>query len=472
MENAALSFIRHLGGDFKKCLIVCGKGNNGGDGYAIARQLYASGKEVVVFSIDSKNMSKDCQINYNICKNLKISMYDDFALLDELLMNSDIVVDAIFGTGLTSEVRGIYYKVIERINTLSKKVYSVDIPSGIDGNTGEVLGIAVRAYKTVSFVTYKKAFLNLKNRNYSGKIEVEGISLNKRDFLHLVNEYYFTEEMLKEKIIRRNEGMHKGNFGKILLYAGSVNFPGAGVISANSCVRAGAGLVSLMSYNSTFPSLLPEVMPISITDKNENEIERQVLNSDVVAIGPGIGKTPDSLKIMKKILSIPENEKGNVIKLVIDADGLNLLSENRDLFNKIGGRAILTPHLTEFSRLTGMTLEKLEKRGDFHFFQCKKFAEKHGAVLLLKGKNTVITNGKELYVNATGNSHMANGGMGDCLTGIITSLAGQGYSLMDSCNIGAFLHGYIGDELLKVQYIINASHIVDNMTGYMRKLFE
>ena len=114
MENAALSFIRHLGGDFKKCLIVCGKGNNGGDGYAIARQLYASGKEVVVFSIDSKNMSKDCQINYNICKNLKISMYDDFALLDELLMNSDIVVDAIFGTGLTSEVRGIYYKVIEK----------------------------------------------------------------------------------------------------------------------------------------------------------------------------------------------------------------------------------------------------------------------------------------------------------------------------------------------------------------------
>ena len=202
------------------------------------------------------------------------------------------------------------------------------------------------------------------------------------------------------------------------------------------------------------------------------KIEDMAINSDVITIGPGIGKSENSLQIMKKLLQYKKNTKGETIKLVIDADGLNLLSENPELFKEIENRAILTPHTMEFSRLSGFSLEEISEDKRKSFIKCKNFASEHGIILLLKGKNTLITDGTKVYINSTGNSHMANGGMGDGLTGIISSLAGQHYSLLESAKIGAFLHGYIGDALFKEQYIINISHIVENIPKYMKKIFK
>ena len=280
--------------------------------------------------------------------------------------------------------------------------------------------------------------------------------------------------MIKSFHIERNEDSHKGDFGKVLIFAGSSGFYGAGNIVAKSCVRSGAGLTTVITDKNNFSLnvFVPEAMsfPINFNNINENfeKLQNEILNSDVIAIGPGIGKSQEALEILEKLINIEKNNKGNMIKLVLDADALNLLAENRELFGNIKNRAILTPHLVEFSRLTGFLPDEINKN---KLEVTKNFAKKYELTLLLKGKNTIITNGEILFVNSTGNSHMANGGMGDCLTGIICSLAGQKYDLIQSASIGAYLHGKIADELVKSQYIVNATDIIDNISKYINKIF-
>ena len=476
MENAAISFVKHIDGNENNFLIICGKGNNGGDGYAIARQLFSKGKNVKIFCISNENMSNDCMINYKICKNMGIKIFYEIEELDKLLLDCNVVIEGIFGTGLNSEIKGIYQEIIEKINTASnnKAIYSIDIPSGINGDNGEIMGISVKADITISFVTYKKGFLNSKVKDYLGKVIIENIGLNETNINHLVKEYYLTPNMVKSFHIKRNEDSHKGDFGKVLIFAGSSGFYGAGNIVAKSCVRTGAGLTTVITDKNNFSLnvFVPEAMsfPINFDNINENfeKLENEILNSDVIAIGPGIGKSQQAFLIFEKLISIDKNNKGNTIKLILDADALNLLAENRELFEKIRNRSVLTPHLVEFSRLTGFSSEVINKN---KFEIAKEFSKKYGIILLLKGKNTIITNGEELFANSTGNSHMANGGMGDCLTGIICSLAGQKYDLMKSANIGAYLHGKIADELVRRQYIVNAADVIDNISIFMNEIF-
>ena len=476
MENAAISFVKHIDVNEENFLIICGKGNNGGDGYAIARQLFSKGKNVKIFCISNEDMSNDCMINYKICKNMGIKIFYEIEELDKLLLDCNVVIEGIFGTGLNSEIKGIYREIIEKINTASnnKAIYSIDIPSGINGDTGEIMGISVKADITISFVTYKKGFLNSKIKDYLGKVIIENIGLNETNINHLVKEYYLTPEMVKSFHIKRNEDSHKGDFGKILIFAGSSGFYGAGNIVAKSCVRTGAGLTTVITDKNNFSLnvFVPEAMsfPINFDNINENfeKLENEISNCDVIAIGPGIGKSQQAFSIFEKLISIDKNNKGNTIKLILDADALNLLAENRELFEKIRNRSVLTPHLVEFSRLTGFSPEVINKN---KFEIAKEFSKKYGIILLLKGKNTIITNGEELFANSTGNSHMANGGMGDCLTGIICSLVGQKYDLMKSANIGAYLHGKIADELVRRQYIVNAVDVIDNISIFMNEIF-
>lgn len=476
MENAAISFVKHIDENENNFLIICGKGNNGGDGYAIARQLFSKGKNVKIFCISNENMSNDCMVNYKICKNMGIKIFYEIEELDKLLLDCNVVIEGIFGTGLNSEIKGIYREIIEKINTVSnnKAIYSIDIPSGINGDTGEIMGISVKADITISFVTYKKGFLNSKIKDYLGKVIIENIGLNETNIDHLVKEYYLTPDMVKSFHIKRNEDSHKGDFGKILIFAGSIGFYGAGNIVAKSCVRTGAGLTTVITDKNNFSlnAFVPEAMsfPINFDNINENleKLENEISNCDVIAIGPGIRKSQQAFSIFEKLISIEKNNKGNTIKLVLDADALNLLAKNRELFEKIRNRSVLTPHLIEFSRLIGFSPEVINKN---KFERAKEFSKKYGIILLLKGKNTIITNGEELFANSTGNSHMANGGMGDCLTGIICSLAGQKYDLMKSANIGAYLHGKIADELVRRQYTVNATDVIDNISKYMNEIF-
>lgn len=472
MENAAISFVRNIDLSLDNYLVICGKGNNGGDGYAIARQLHSLEKNVEVFCTGEKNMSRDCQTNYSICRESGIKIHYDS--LERLLLNADCIIDSIFGTGLDSEIRDEYREIIEKINSCSKNrtVYAVDMPSGINGSDGSIMGAAVRADRTVTFMTYKTGFLNSAISDYLGEIIVANIGLNEESFADLVTDRYLTEKDIRSWKVDRKANSHKGDFGKVLIFAGSEGFSGASVITTNACVRTGSGLVTLLSHEATLKAIGGEIlegMTLDADSQNILEIENRIKNSDVIAIGPGIGKTKKSLKIMKKLLSYEKNANGETIKLVIDADGLNLLSENRDLFANIRGRAVLTPHLAEFSRLCGLdTAAILENR----LGAAKKFALENEIVLLLKGKNTLITDGKNLFVNSTGNPGMASGGMGDCLTGIIASLAGQKYGLVKSASIGAFLHGYIADRLSEKQYTVNASHVIENIPVCMKEIFQ
>ena len=462
MENAAISFVKHIDENEDNFLIICGKGNNGGDGYAIARQLFSKGKNVKIFCISDEKMSNDCFVNYEICKNSGIEIFYNLEELEKLFVEGDVVIEGIFGTGLNSEIRGVYKDLILKINESckKKKVYSIDIPSGINGDTGDIMGISVNADVTISFVTYKKGFLNPVAKKYLGEVIVENIGLN--------------VEMIKSCHVERDENSHKGDFGKVLIYAGSSGFYGAGNLVTKSCVRSGTGLTTLITDKNNFSLnvFVPEAMSFPINFENIEEsfekLENEILNSDVIAIGPGIGKNQKSLEILKKLISIEKNKKGNKIRLVLDADALNLLSENQELFEKIQNRSILTPHIIEFSRLTGFSSnEILENR----FQKAIDFAKKYKIVLLLKGKNTIVTDGEQLFVNSTGNSHMANGGMGDCLTGIIASFAGQKYDLLHSALIGAYLHGFIGDKLLEEQYVVNATHIIEGISGGIKEIF-
>jgi len=476
MENAAISFVKHIDENEDNFLIICGKGNNGGDGYAIARQLFSKGKNVKIFCISNEDMSNDCMINYKICKNMGIKIFYEIEELDKLLLDCNVVIEGIFGTGLNSEIKGIYREIIEKINTASnnKAIYSIDIPSGINGDTGEIMGISVKADITISFVTYKKGFLNSKIKDYLGKVIIENIGLNETNINHLVKEYYLTPDMVKSFHIKRNQDSHKGDFGKVLIFAGSSGFYGAGNIVAKSCVRTGAGLTTVITDKNNFSLnvFVPEAMsfPINFDNINENleKLENEISNCDVIAIGPGIGKSQQAFSIFEKLINIEKNNKGNTIKLILDADALNLLAENRELFEKIRNRSVLTPHLVEFSRLTGFSPEVINKN---KFEIAKEFSKKYEIILLLKGKNTIITNGEDLFANSTGNSHMANGGMGDCLTGIICSLVGQKYDLMKSASIGAYLHGKIADELIRGQYTVNATDVIDNISKYMNEIF-
>jgi len=249
MENAAISFVKHIDENEDNFLIICGKGNNGGDGYAIARQLFSKGKNVKIFCISDEKMSNDCFVNYEICKNSGIEIFYKLEELDKLLLECDVVVEGIFGTGLNSEIKGIYKDIILKINEYSKnkKVYAIDIPSGINGDTGEIMGVSVKADVTISFVTYKKGFLKSDIKKYLGTVIIENIGLNKNNIDHIVSEYYLTSEIIKSFHIKRDENSHKGDFGKVLIFAGSSGFYGAGNIVAKSCVRSGAGLTTVIT---------------------------------------------------------------------------------------------------------------------------------------------------------------------------------------------------------------------------------
>ena len=463
MENAARNFTGTIDTNLDNFLIVCGKGNNGGDGYAVARQLVSLNKRVSVFSCETSDMSRDCQINYDICRNLGIPMENDISALEELIISHDVVIDAVFGTGLDKPLAAPYDKIINNINQYGKYIISVDIPSGINGSTGETAGIAVKADRTVSFVTYKQGFLNYSAAEFLGKIKVVNIGLPEHVSKKFSNTVLMDKKYINRMHIPRLKYSHKGNFGHTLIIAGSPEFTGAAVISANAAVKTGSGLVTLAVFHeclNMLSSCSPEVMTADLSNKNRLLDLLKKVNS--IAFGPGLGNNPRTLELLKFVL---ENSDA---PMVIDADGINVLAEEPALLEKLKNRCILTPHLGEFSRISGLSIEEISKD---RIKAAKDFSKKYSVILLLKGYNTIITNECDVYVNTTGNSSMANGGMGDTLTGITASLISQKYTIFASGKIGSFLHGYIGEKLSYRSFAITADDIIRNIPFYQKKLF-
>lgn len=461
MENAALKVIKNIDFEkFKSFTIVCGTGNNGGDGIAVARHLFSMNMKIDIFIVGNHSMSKDCATNYDILKNMGISINniiksEDIIKLREALSENDMVIDAIFGIGLTRSVEGIYEEVIKSINKSNSYILAIDIPSGMKCDSFGILGTSIEANKTISFEVYKKGFLDYESERYTGSIIIEKIGVPE----YVVNKFHDKEYLteigdIKNIIKKRNKCAHKGDFGRVTIIAGSENFIGAAYISTEAAVRSGAGLVTLCTKKSILDILKSKLIEAMSMSYEDSAFENVISNSDSIAIGPGMGNTELTLKYVKTILS------NDGCPVVLDADALNVLKGNLELLKECKRKIIMTPHMGEMSKLIGIDVKSLvENRIDI----AVNFAKKYKVVLLLKGYNTIITDGNEVYINSTGNSKMASGGMGDTLTGIIASFIGQGYEPLKATILSAYIHGYCGDILAEDMFCVNASHVIEKL---------
>lgn len=460
MENAALKVLSHIDLSRNYYVIICGTGNNGGDGLAVARHLKVMGKNVKVFLIsENKKLSEDCRINYEIFKNIggDISLVDNFNKLDKVkdgVAKADIIIDAILGTGISRELSELYLCVIRLVNESNSDIISIDVPSGMNSDTGEIYGDCIRAHKTVTFQLYKLGFITWGSDTYTGEVIVEDIGIPLDIIKKYHNEMFMTErEQICEVIPSRKSYGFKGDYGRVLVISGSVGLSGAAYITTESIVKCGAGLVTLCTPKELQPILsekLVEAMTVSFDDTEK--LEELIKKSSVIAFGPGLGNTGNTLKLLNKVLL---NAK---CPLVIDADGINVLKDNIGFLKNYNYPVIITPHIGEIERICSYTKEYIIKN---RVSVAKEIAKANGIIVLLKGYNTVITDGEKTYINPTGNSAMASGGMGDCLTGIIAGLIAQGIDPFKAVYSGAYIHGYIGEKLSKDSYTVIARDVID-----------
>ncbi|MBO9595717.1 MAG: NAD(P)H-hydrate dehydratase [Niabella sp.] len=423
--------------------IFCGKGNNGGDGLAIARLLYNSGKTARVFILESDAKgSEDYISNYNILHHLSaIPIYQlrseqDFPVLPE----SCIIVDALFGTGLNRGLTGLAAQLVHHLNNAPAPIIAIDIPSGLFCDRSSRNQSIIRARHTLTFQVLKMAFLVAENEPFFGLVHLMDINLHPA-FPDLVSTpFYIINQSLVQRIYRpRAAFAHKGNFGHALIIAGSYGKTGAALLSTRSCLRSGTGLVSVHVPEKSVPILqtaAPEAMVLP--DADGAAITRLGYTPEpfsAIGVGPGIGTDIKTRFFLRELL---ERETG---RLVLDADALNIIAENPELLNLLRPGSILTPHPKEFSRLFGA------QENDFKKIEVAiSKAMELNIVIVLKGHRTLVAlpDGTGFF-NISGNAGMAKGGSGDVLTGMLTSLIAQGYSSKDAAIMGVFLHGLAGD---------------------------
>ena len=451
--------------------IFCGIGNNGGDGLALARMLYFSGIVPQVFVVRySDKMSRDCEINFTRLKEeTEVPMYDIFSEDDfPQIYDNDIIIDAIFGSGLNRPIEGFTAELIKYINKSNAIKIAIDIPSGlmaVSDQQSTVNGqhpIAKVDY-TLTFQFPKLAFMFPEYDAYVGKWEILDIRLHK-DFIDNVEtlNFYTTEDVVKPIIRKRTKFSHKGTYGHALLVAGSSGKTGAALLAAEACMRTGVGLLTVhLQKDALLPmqTYLPEAMTsIDKSDTHCTEIN-DILPYTAIGVGPGIGKNEETVTLLKKIIQEATQP------LVLDADALNIIADNPTWLSFLPDNTILTPHPKEFERLFGKTnnsFERLELQ--------RKMSVVHNIIIVQKGAHTAITfpNGT-CFFNSTGNPGMATAGSGDVLTGVILSLLAQRYTPQEAALLGVYIHGHAGD--IAVQEHGMESMIARDITKNIGKSF-
>lgn len=457
-----------------RAVIMAGKGNNGGDGYVIARLLAQKGWSVkVIILADRGQIAGDAAANLDRLPGPVVeycTVEGRLSLLHrEEVFQADLIVDALLGTGLSSDVGGIYLEAIDLINCAGRPVVAVDIPSGIHGTTGRMQGAAVRADITVTFALAKLGHVLYPGAEHTGRLVVADIGIPPV-LMESASGYEFLDDAAIRPMLRRRERLaHKGDFGHCLIVAGSTGKTGAAVLAANSAVRAGSGLVTLAAAESIHGILetktteamtapLPECGRGYLADSAFPAIEKLLVGKDAVAIGPGLGSRTDTYVLIRNLV------EAVVLPLVIDADGLNALAEDVTVLKrKKAEQLILTPHPGEMSRLLGVSVSDVE---ELRISVALEFARKYGIYLVLKGARTIIASPSGIAaINGSGNPGMATGGMGDVLTGIVVSLLGQGYDAWDACRLGVFLHGFAADMVAeeKGEIGLNATDVFEKI---------
>lgn len=472
MESAAAACTGWITAHFPKetlFKVVCGMGNNGGDGLAISRMLFDKGykAEVLIAPYFSK-ASEDFSVNRKRLEAMPGITVREISSPDDITVDNKqpvALVDAILGSGLSKPVEGNMAGIIQKINTLHCPVVAIDIPSGLmmEDNSKADRNNIVNAMATLTFEAPKLAFMFAENALHTGNFYVLDIGIDKQ-FLaaQKSHNYFVTRNDIAPLFRPRTKFSHKGNYGHALLVAGSYGKMGAAVLAAKACLRAGAGLVTVhiprCGY-TVMQSAVPEAMVHADEEENEFSVIKDISMYSAVGIGPGIGtakSTQSGLKLLIQQAGVP---------LVIDADALNILAENKTWLSFLPHGSILTPHPGEFARLAGKTSSGY----DAYNLQ-REFAVKHSVYLILKGAHTAIATPEgDVYFNSTGNPGMATAGSGDTLTGIITALLAQGYLPKEAAVMGTYLHGLAGD--IAVHETGEEAMIAEDITACLGKAF-
>ncbi len=469
MERAALAVVDEIyraNCDLRSVLVVCGAGNNGGDGFAVARLFDEQGVRVMIaFVGNEESMTEETAAQKQICENCGIKISSNF-----MQREYTVIVDAIFGIGMSRDAQGRYAQIIDWINQQSAFKVAVDIPSGVSADTGAILGLAVEADLTVTFAYRKLGQVLFPGTEYCGKVVRRDIGITADRFQRgIPNVFTYGEEDLA-RIARRRPYSNKGTYGKVLLIAGSRGMSGAACLSAMAAYRSGSGLVRVFTpecNREIIQSYLPEAIVTAYSDDRfpENMLEEALSWSDVTGIGPGCGIGQLQEQILSTVLR--EYEK----PLVIDADGLNVLSRHPDLLYETKASVILTPHIGEMMRLTDNTTEEILE----NILQtARQFAREYGVVCALKDARTIVSDGVKVYVNTSGNNGMAVGGSGDILTGVICGLLAQKMPAFDAAALGVYLHGLAGDaaQERRSAYGMIARDIADQIGEVLKQIDE
>ena len=459
MEHAGIAVVRAIHQHFPECQrigVIVGKGNNGGDGLVVARQLAYAGQPIQIFLVSPpESFAGDALTNLQIAQNLDLPITsilteDELKGAESQIASADLIVDSIFGTGLRGGVHGFIAEVIECINETGKPVVAIDLPSGLSADTGIAEGACIQATYTVTMGLPKRGNLIHPGATFTGTLEVADIGFPQSVIDTQSIQINWTQPSEAARILpSRPTHSHKGTYGRVFVAAASTGMTGAAALTSAGALRVGAGLVTLGAPKSLNPILevkLTEVMTLPLPETTTGAlaleakshiIEAVERTKSVLAIGPGLSQHPETVALVHSLI------RESDAPMVIDADGINALSKSTEILSSLSPETVLTPHPGEMARLIGGTVEALERN---RIGIAQRFAETHNVTLVLKGAPTVVAHGNgEVWINSTGNAGMATGGMGDVLTGLIAGLIAQRVPAFDAAVLGVYLHGLAGD---------------------------
>jgi NAD(P)H-hydrate epimerase len=474
MERAALavadSVIQIASKDSRKAVsicAVCGNGNNGGDGIAAARILFGKGYHVTIaLAGNREKMSDDARKQLEIAEKLSVP------IINEMQLESyNIIIDALFGIGLTRNITGSFAEWIDAVNHAAQKgaqICSVDMPSGISTDSGAIMGTAVKADMTVTFGYVKLGMIFYPGASFAGRIICADIGFDKKaepaSGVHYLT--YTDEDMLR--LPMRQADSHKGIYGPILIIAGSHNMAGAAYFSAKAAYRMGAGLVTVYTPESNrviLQTLLPDAVLNTYADASPDMavLDHLMTQSQIIVLGPGLGQSEPSMKIVQAVMAQAK------VPVIIDADALNILSVHAEWLKNKSCDAVITPHLKELSRLTGYNIQYIKENREQ---VCKTFTQDNSVICISKDARTFVMDSSDnIYINTSGNSGMSVGGSGDVLTGMIAGLYAQKMSLPEASRLAVFLHGKAGDAASErmSMHAMTASDLLEAIPEVLKK---
>ncbi len=484
MENAVLAATalceRHISKE-GMAVVVAGPGKNGGDGFGVARQLTCRGYNVAVLYIgDITEVSGDSLTNLDILHEMGVNVEpipnnDSYFNIVLALTQADLVVDAIFGTGLSRSLEGSFEDMVETINTYGKYIISLDLPSGIDGDTGQVLGCAVKAHQTITFGAPKIGLYLHPGCTYAGEISVANISIPKQAYDAVEVETEIMDEHDAHMLLpMRKPRANKGDFGRAYIFAGCNDMPGAALLATRAFYKSGGGLACacVVPYVSdvihtgsaeAITRVLPEKSGF-LCAKSFDYIRPELERADVIIIGPGLGRNENVVDFVRQVIVEID------VPMVIDADALNVIAMDLNLLRGLKKQCVITPHPGEMSRLTSLEIQEVL---DNTVSTATEFAKEFGVVTLLKDARTVVASPSgEVYINTSGSNALSKAGTGDVLTGVIAALIAQGADIYTAAKLGAYIHGKAGElaaERVGV-YGVMATDVINCISEIMASL--